>query len=125
MKFELGKYYQHTTGAKLYICGLSETYYHGRCFIGENEHGELSPIGSSEENAMNYHEINKEDFVSNVLITNNLINCYYCAFRSYDSTICNKYKVRIYQNFNNPEYDRETHYYPCVQCGGMYFQSLV
>lgn len=62
MKFELGKYYQHSTGKKLYICGLGETFYHGSCFIGENEKGELSPTGKSEENAINYIEITKEEF---------------------------------------------------------------
>jgi hypothetical protein len=64
MKFELGKYYKHTTGSKLYICGLGETYYHGRCFIGENERGELFPIGNTQENAMNYKEITKEQFIN-------------------------------------------------------------
>lgn len=63
MKFELGKYYQHTTGAKLYICGLSETYYHGSCFIGENENGKLSPIGKGEANSENWYEITKERFI--------------------------------------------------------------
>jgi hypothetical protein len=64
MKFELGKYYQHTTGSKLYICGISDTYYHGRCFVGENEYGELMPIGNTQENAMNYKEITKDEFVN-------------------------------------------------------------
>ena len=29
MKFELGKYYIHTSGRKLYICGLAETNAYG------------------------------------------------------------------------------------------------
>lgn len=65
IQFELGKYYKHTTGTKIYICGLGETYYHGRCFIGENERGELSPVGNGKENAINYSEITKDDFVNN------------------------------------------------------------
>ena len=63
MKFELGKYYQHTTGMKLHICGLSDTYYHGRCFVGENNKGELLPVGSDEASAVNFHEISKEQFI--------------------------------------------------------------
>lgn len=63
MKFELGKYYQHTTGTKIHICGLGETYYHGRCFVGENNNGELSPVGSDESSAVNFHEISKEEFI--------------------------------------------------------------
>lgn len=63
MIFELGKYYQHTTGTKLYICGIGETIYHGRCFIGENQCGELAPIGCSEHNTVNFTEITKEQFM--------------------------------------------------------------
>lgn len=66
MRFELGKYYQHTTGAKLYICGVGDTHYHGNSFIGENENGELSPVGRHEENAINFKEISKEEFVGGV-----------------------------------------------------------
>jgi len=70
MKFELGKYYQHYDGSKLYICGICETYYHGRCFIGENEKGVLNPVGSEELNAENYREIKKETFIVSVRTLN-------------------------------------------------------
>lgn len=63
IKFELGKCYQHATGSKLYICGLADTYYYGRGLIGEDERGELSIVGDYEENAINYHEITREQFI--------------------------------------------------------------
>ena len=63
MIFELGKYYQHTAGVKLHICGIGDTQYYGKCFIGENEFGELIPVGCTEVNAVNYAEITKDEFI--------------------------------------------------------------
>ena len=65
MKFELGKYYRHTSGRKLYICGLAETNTYDRCFVGEDEKGNLSPVGNTEENAINHVQITKEEFLNN------------------------------------------------------------
>lgn len=73
MKFELGKYYQHTTGSKLYICGLGETIIYGSCLVGEDEHGDLIAVGKSEENAVNYSEITKEQFRHN---KNDMLDCF-------------------------------------------------
>ena len=63
MKFELGKYYQHTTGCKLHICGIADTRIYGICFVGESDLGTLYHIGSEEEKAVNHAEITKEEFL--------------------------------------------------------------
>ncbi len=62
IKFEIGKYYEHTTGRKLSILCEVETYYHGKCLLGETDLGELVPVGTTEEYAVNYHEISENQF---------------------------------------------------------------
>lgn len=62
MKFELGKCYKHESGSKYFICGIVNTEYHGICLVGENELGELHPVGMEEANAENFKEISKEEF---------------------------------------------------------------
>ena len=59
MKFEIGKYYQHTTGQKLRILCEAETTYHGNAMICEFDDGELRPVGYTEDAAVNYVEIPK------------------------------------------------------------------
>jgi hypothetical protein len=63
MKFELGKFYEHTTGSRLYIAGVMQSMFYGMTFVGEDEYGEFSPVGSTEDNAVNYKEITKEQFL--------------------------------------------------------------
>lgn len=62
-KFELGKFYQHTTGEKLYICGVVDTNAYGKTLVGEDGYGNLSPIGNHEFATENYREITKEEFL--------------------------------------------------------------
>lgn len=62
MKFELGKYYEHTTGSRIYIAGCMSSEIYGMCFVGEDEFGNFSPVGQSEDNAVNHFEIAKEVF---------------------------------------------------------------
>ena len=62
MRFELGKYYAHTTGDKLYICGLCDTKIYGRCLMGENRNGDFIPVGQDKDSAVNWHEISEEEF---------------------------------------------------------------
>lgn len=66
MKFELGRYYKHTTGSKIFICGLADSIFYGRGLIAEDERGELSRVGDSEENTVNYAEITKEEFMEGI-----------------------------------------------------------
>lgn len=63
MKFELGKYYEHTSGAKYYIAGVMDSIFYGMCFIGEDDRGGFDPVGSTADNALNYKEITKEQFL--------------------------------------------------------------
>ena len=60
MKFETGKCYQHTTGAKVRMLCEIDTYFYGHCILGETDNGEYVPCGMSEENSENYVEC--EDF---------------------------------------------------------------
>lgn len=64
MTFEIGKYYEHTTGSRLFIAGCMSSCVYGLCLIGENEFGEFSAIGRGEDDAINYAEITKEQFIS-------------------------------------------------------------
>jgi hypothetical protein len=65
MVFEIGKYYKHTCGSVLHICGCAETHVFGWTLIGDNKTGELIPIGSGESHAVNYVEIKKDEFLNN------------------------------------------------------------
>ena len=64
MKFELGKYYEHSGWGRLYICGVMNSHMYGMCFIGEDQFGNFSPVGTHEDNAQNYSEIDKDRFLS-------------------------------------------------------------
>lgn len=64
MRFEIGKFYGHTTGHKLYICGMGETQLWGRGLIAEDNNGTLSVVGSDESSAENYKEITEEEFIN-------------------------------------------------------------
>jgi hypothetical protein len=135
IKFELGKYYQHTTGSKLYICGIGETHFYGSSLIAENEYGELAPVGKNEENAVNYHEITKNEFIMDSDNTkgkpitsaevDKFANCYNCAFKNDTRPYCDKHRVRIFPNLNTPNYDINKSYYPCVECSGRNFKERV
>lgn len=65
MVFELGKYYKHTLHDNMiHVCGYALTHFYGETLIAEDTHGEFVPIGSKEENTINYSEITKEEFLS-------------------------------------------------------------
>ena len=57
MKFELGKTYKHNSGEKMKIVGYALTHIYGECYVGENEYGELIPVGKEEDNAVNWEEV--------------------------------------------------------------------
>lgn len=66
MKFELGKCYRHTTGTEIKILGEVETMMYGKCFAAEcNNSTNLLPVGMDEYNAVNWIEINEEDWQKN------------------------------------------------------------
>ena len=72
-EFELGKYYMHTTGTRLYICGVCDTLTYGMCIVGEDYYGNLIPIGKHEGATENYKEISREEFLNDAV---NCINFY-------------------------------------------------
>ena len=62
MKFELGKFYKHTTEHYLYICGIVESLMYGRCLMAEVNGQEFQAVGSDEASAVNFHEIPKKEY---------------------------------------------------------------
>lgn len=66
MKFEVGKYYKHSSGALLHIIGEVDSTMYGHCLVGEGTWNyNLLPVGMNESNAMNYEEINKSEWDEN------------------------------------------------------------
>ena len=61
MKFQFGKIYKHTTGSILRIVGFAYTYTYGQCFVGEDECGNLSPVGMTEDHSVNFTEITESE----------------------------------------------------------------
>jgi len=62
MKFEMWKYYRHSTGSVLFICGIANTHIYGNVLVGDDKSGSLMPISRDEAATMNYHEITKQEF---------------------------------------------------------------
>lgn len=66
MIFEIGKYYEHTTGRQLAILGELETTMFGKCLIAEQNDGpNFISVGRDSTSADNYHEISKEKWMKN------------------------------------------------------------
>lgn len=66
MIFELDKYYRHTTGYEIHILCEGETTLRGKGLIAEtNGKEELTIVGNKEENAINFIEITKEEWMKN------------------------------------------------------------
>ena len=64
LQFELGKYYKHTTGDKIYICGVCAPIYYNKCLMAESRDGVFIPVGNHEGATLNWHEISKEEFLA-------------------------------------------------------------
>lgn len=63
MLFEVGKYYKHASGEKIHImCEAKSDIYVSPCFVAESNEGELSPVGTDEENAVYWTEITYEEW---------------------------------------------------------------
>lgn len=65
MKFEVGKFYRHTTGICFAILCEAETTMYGRTLIAEQSCGMpvIVAVGSDEASAINFHEITKEEWM--------------------------------------------------------------
>lgn len=59
--FEIGKSYKHTSGAKLHIVGMVQTHIYGLCLVGEDEEGQLKPIGIDRGATENWTKIKNND----------------------------------------------------------------
>lgn len=57
MKFQIGKYYQHGTGRVICILCEIHTFFHGSCLLAEEDTGELTPVGTDETSAQNWHQV--------------------------------------------------------------------
>lgn len=70
MKFEIGKYYQHSGGRKISIIGeLQTTFWSWQnlpTLIGECDDASLRPIGRDENATVNWSEITKEEWLKNI-----------------------------------------------------------
>lgn len=63
ISFELGKYYEHTTGSMIHIICEADTTIYGKSLIAETSNGMFLPIGKNKENAVNFKEITKEKWM--------------------------------------------------------------
>lgn len=66
MRFEIGKYYRHTTGYELSIICETETTLRGKGLLAEtNGQDELCIVGTGEENTIGFTEIPNEEWMKN------------------------------------------------------------
>ena len=62
MKFEMWKTYRHNSGKVMKIVGIANTETYGNALIGEDlKSGELTPVGISEEHAVNWELMEQTD----------------------------------------------------------------
>ena len=63
-RFQLGRYYQHNSGKKMYIAGIMDSFIYGTCFIAEERDGRFTPISmeKSFDVTQNWFEIDKYEF---------------------------------------------------------------
>ena len=63
MKFEIGKYYEHTSGKQIHILCETVTEAFGKCLMCESSGGIIYPVGLTEEYSANYKLISRERFL--------------------------------------------------------------
>jgi hypothetical protein len=65
MIFEVGKYYQHIYGHKLFVLGELETTMYGKTLMAETDeiYRVFRAVGRDADSALNYHEISREDWM--------------------------------------------------------------
>lgn len=62
MVFQVGKYYRHATGKKIYICGSFKSKLYGFTLMAEDPLGKFAPVGDTKDHTINWNEINHDDF---------------------------------------------------------------
>jgi len=66
MKFQIGKFYRHTTGKEFSIVGTVRTTMFGDTLVAEqNDNVDLVAVGSDESATTNFVEISKEEWMKN------------------------------------------------------------
>jgi hypothetical protein len=67
IRFEVGRFYRHSSGVYLSILCEAETTLYGRCLIAESagEKGGFRAVGIDQASAENYIECSKEEWMSN------------------------------------------------------------
>ena len=84
MKFKLGRYYQHTTGEKIKIVALADTYMWGRTMIAEKIGTiELRTVGSDETSTVNYTEISEKEAIEKEISKTPIIAPCICTICGY------------------------------------------
>ncbi len=63
-KFEIGKFYKHASGKKVYICGLVETKFYGVGYLAEYDIDKYGIFGMREENTIGWTEIKESQWNS-------------------------------------------------------------
>ena len=71
MKFEIGKYYKHTTGEIINVLGEITTTLYGNTLIAETNdvYNIFKPVGKSEECTVNWIEVGREEWMKNFSTT--------------------------------------------------------
>lgn len=73
MIFEVGKHYEHSTGKKMHILGkVNSDMYYSPCLVAEDLEGNFIPVGTDEENAVNWNEIDETEWLNELKMRDNL-----------------------------------------------------
>ena len=65
MVFEVGKCYEHNSGHRIHVVAEAELdIYFSPCLIAETDEGHIIPVGKRAENAVNYHEITRKEWLN-------------------------------------------------------------
>lgn len=64
-KFEIGKYYKHSSGKIIHILGRVETTSYGYCLVAETSSGVLVPVGEHDDAIIGWEELTREEWMKN------------------------------------------------------------
>jgi hypothetical protein len=65
IKFELGKCYRHSAGSEVRIIGIGDSTIFGLGLVAEDNKGNFSIFGMTEEHAVNWEEITYQEWMKN------------------------------------------------------------
>ena len=65
MVFEVGKCYEHNSGERMHVVAEVELdIYVSPCLIAETDGGNIIPVGKTDEYAVNFREITREEWLN-------------------------------------------------------------